>query len=103
SQEMLSYSDLRGYNVIIVPSRWYGELSKSHISALDKWVAQGGTLIVNGNSAAQLATAEDFSKVALLKQSFDKADEYDLALMREWQAKQQRIANADLINAHKVS
>ena len=103
SQEMLSYSDLRGYNVIIVPSRWYGELSKSHISALDTWVAQGGTLIVNGNSAAQLATAEDFSKVALLKQSFDKADEYDLALMREWQAKQQRIANADLINAHKVS
>ncbi|MEO2267065.1 M14 family zinc carboxypeptidase [Pseudoalteromonas sp. YIC-656] len=103
NQEMLSFSDLRLYNVIIVPSRWYGELSKSNIVTLDKWIEAGGTLIVNGNSAAQLASAEEFSNVSLLKASFEKAGEYDVALMREWQAKQDTIANAELVNANTVS
>ncbi|MFY8274387.1 M14 family metallopeptidase [Pseudoalteromonas sp. SSDWG2] len=103
NQELLSFSDLRPYNVIIVPSRWYGELSKANVGALNKWVENGGTLIVNGNSAAQLAAQEEFSNVSLLKQSFEKAKDYDLALMREWQATQDVIANNNLVNAHTVS
>lgn len=102
-KEMLNRTDLRQYNVIVVPSRWYGSLSTANLAMLSDWVVQGGTLIVNGNSAAQIASAKDFSKVTMLKDSFEKSTEYNTALYREWLAQQATISNNKLINDHKVA
>ncbi|KGJ96940.1 M14 family metallopeptidase [Colwellia psychrerythraea] len=103
SHELLNDMDLRQYNVIVVPSRYYGTLSKSNISLLENWVKNGGSLIVNGNSAKQLANEEDFSQVKLLSDTFEHAADYNTALYREWLAQQKTITNNNKINAHKVA
>jgi len=102
SHELLNNMDLRQYNVLVVPSRYYGTLSKANISALDNWTKNGGTLIVNGNSAAQLAKDKDFSKVNLLADSFEKSADYNTALTREWLALQKTISNTESVNAHTL-
>lgn len=101
-QELLSQTDLRQYNVLVVPSRWYGSLSQSNIEVIDAWVKNGGTLIVNGNSAKQLAAAKDFSKVELLKDTYEQSSEYNIALYRELLAQQTDISNAKDIKANIV-
>ena len=103
SHELLNSMDLRQYNVIVVPSRYYGELSTADINTLDKWTINGGTLIVNGNSAAELAQAKGFSKVSLLADSFDKSAEYNIALTREWLAQQKSISNRSSVNKHRLA
>lgn len=103
SHELLNQMDLRQYNVLIVPSRYWGSLSKANIEIIDSWVKNGGTLIVNGGSAKQLASEEDFSKVSLLKDSFEKSSEYNIALIREYLAQQDTISNADDIASHTVA
>lgn len=103
AHELFSQMDLRQYNVLIIPSRYYGELSEGNVKQLDTWVKAGGTLIVNGNSAAQLASEESFSKVKLLKDSFEKASDYNLSLYREWLAQQITISNAKQVNSHTVT
>lgn len=102
SHELFNQMDLRQYNVVIVPSRYYGTLSKANISALDNWVKNGGTLIVNGNSAKQLAEEEDFSKVTLLADSFEESAEYNIALYREWLAQQSNISNQAKVADHTM-
>lgn len=102
NHELLSFMDLRPYNVLVVPSRYYGMLSKANISALDKWVNNGGTLIVNGNSAKQLAKEEEFSEVVLLADSFEESKDYNTALTREWLALQNNISNHKKVNNHTV-
>lgn len=103
SHELLNDMDLRQYNVIVVPSRYYGTLSKANISLLDNWVNNGGSLIVNGNSAKQLANEAGFSQVQLLDKTFEKSAEYNTALYREWLAQQKTITNNDKVNNHKVA
>jgi len=102
SHELLDQMDLRQYNVLIVPSRWYGTLSESNIKMIDNWVNNGGTLIVNGDSAQQLAGEKDFSKVSTFKDSFEKSSEFNIALVREFLAQQDAITNAGDVAAHKV-
>jgi hypothetical protein len=102
SHELLGQMDLRPYNVLIVPSRYYGSLSKNDISMVDNWVKNGGTLIVNGNSAQQLAKEKDFSNVSLLAETFEKSQEYSVALYREWLAMQSSISNAKMVNSHTL-
>ncbi len=102
SQELLNRMDLRPYNVLVVPSRYYGSLSKANIELIDAWVKNGGTLIVNGSSANQLASEEGFSKVVLLKDSFEKASEFNIALVREYLAQQDTISNNGAISSHTV-
>ena len=102
SHELFNRMDLRQYNVLVVPSRYYGTLTKANISAIDNWVKNGGTLIVNGNSAKQLAKEKDFSAVTLLADSFDKSGEYNTALTREWLAQQVDISNQQHINGHTM-
>jgi hypothetical protein len=102
SHELLDQMDLRQYNVLIVPTRYYGSLSKSNIELIDNWVKNGGTLIANAGSARQLASEKDFSKVSLLKDTFEKASEFNIALMREHLAQQETISNAAEVNSHTV-
>lgn len=102
AHELFNNVDLRQYNVLVIPSRYYGKLSKANIKALDNWTKEGGTLIVNGNSAAQLAKAKEFSKVNLLADSFEKSADYNIALTREWLAQQETITNTDSINHHTL-
>jgi hypothetical protein len=51
-------------------------------------VKAGGTLITMGNSAAQLADEKaDFSKVRVLPEVLNKLGDYELAVFREWLAR----------------
>ncbi len=100
SHQLLNGMDLRKYNVIVVPSRYYGRLSATDIDTLQQWTNNGGTLIVNGNSAAQLAADKNFSQVKLLADSFEKSAEYNIALTREWLAQQNTISNQTLVDDH---
>lgn len=102
SKELFTSMDLRPYNVLVIPSRYYGKLSEANIKQLDNWVNNGGTLIVNGNSAEQIASTEKFSKVAMLKDSFEDTSEYNIALYKEWLATQKSISNAKSVNDHQV-
>ncbi|WP_100657893.1 M14 family zinc carboxypeptidase [Alteromonas flava] len=82
---MLTRIDLRRYNVLILPVT-FGKLEDSHISALNEWIKQGGTLIAHGASAGKLAKNEGASRVRQIHETFDKASEYNIALQREWLA-----------------
>lgn len=100
AHETFNYNDLRRYNVLVVPSRYYGSLSKQNIAHIDNWVKNGGTLIVNGNSAAQLTKAEKFTAVKTLSDSFDKSADYRTDLYKEWLATQTTISNQALLSQH---
>ncbi|NMP30094.1 peptidase [Thalassotalea sp. M1531] len=103
NQEFLANTDLRAYNVLVLPSRFYGELPKHVVKQIGQWVTNGGTLIVSGSSANQLLATEKFTQVKLLKDSFKESEEYNLALFQEWLAKQSTISNAKQVAANKVS
>ncbi len=103
NHELLNGMDLRQYNVIVVPSRYYGTLSTANIALLDNWVKNGGSLIVNGNSAQQLANEEAFSNVNLLDKTFEDSADYNIALYREWLAQQVTITNRNKVNDHTVA
>lgn len=83
----LADTDLRRYNVIVLPDRWQGALPGNALDALRSWVESGGTLIAIGESAAQLAgTEEGFAEAALLPEVLGDLDPYRVKLAREWQA-----------------
>ena len=103
SQELFSSMDLRQYNVLIIPGRWYGELSSGNIAAIDTWVKAGGTLIVTSNSTVQFAKADKFIETTVLSDSFEKIEDYNIALYKEWLAQQTTISNQKQIAAHTVS
>ncbi|QBY04608.1 peptidase [Thalassotalea sp. HSM 43] len=103
NQELLSSMDLRPYNVLIVPGRWYGKLSAGNINVIDTWVKAGGTLVVTGNSANQFAKAKDFVKTVTLDDAFADMEQYNVALYREWLSQQASISNQKLTKNHKVS
>jgi len=75
----LSRTDLRRYNVLIMPSAY--SVSDTTANALKSWVEQGGTLITHDNSSQAIASKE-FSKVKLVDDIFEDAEQYDIALQR---------------------
>lgn len=84
----LGAMDLRRYNVIIIPHMKPGGLSKKSIDNLNTWVQGGGTLIAVDGAASILAAGDlEFSKVRLIKDTFEDQSIYDLAVQREWQAR----------------
>jgi hypothetical protein len=83
--------DLRPYNVLILPDRWFGSLPDGSQQALADWVEDGGTLIAIGRSAAELASEDGPSGVRLLRDAQEELDRYELAVLREWQAKRKQI------------
>lgn len=76
----LRRSDLRRYNVIVIPDAW-GDPSAAlgvHKQALTSWLHQGGTLIAMGGSAFAIAKEElGLSKVRLRRDSLDRLPIYD--------------------------
>ncbi len=89
NMQTFSYTDLRRYNTLIIPDLSYGSLTESQLSTIKTWVKAGGTLIAIDDAINGL-TAEKakFSSVRQLKQAFNKIDEFDLHLQREWLAQQ---------------
>ncbi|WP_394176804.1 M14 family metallopeptidase [Thalassotalea litorea] len=103
AQELTSRADLRPYNVLIVPGRWYGALSKGTLKSIETWVNNGGTLIVTGSSVAEFAKAKDFIQTKLLDDSFDEIQAYNLAVTRQWLSEQQTLSNVEALDSHKVN
>ncbi len=85
--EFLNRTDLRKYNVILLPSSWYNFkdiLTKSVLKKLKNWIKAGGTLISMGNASVFLAdSSSKFSSVKLKSQSLNKLPEYEEALIDE--------------------
>jgi hypothetical protein len=75
----LSRTDLRRYNVLIMPSAY--SVSDATANSLKSWVEQGGTLITHDNSSQAIASKE-FSKVKLVDDIFEDAEQYDISLQR---------------------
>lgn len=78
-------TDLRKYNVLLMPSGSYKDIfSKSEISKLKNWVSGGGTLIAIENAAVFLSdSSTGVSKVKLKRESLKKLNEYEEALESE--------------------
>lgn len=95
--------DLTRYNVVIVPERG-GPLPGSWTNRLKDWVRAGGTLIAMGNAAAQLGDEKlDFSKVRALPEVLSKLGDYELAVFREWLARDGDLPPADAVWSHKAA
>jgi hypothetical protein len=82
-----AFNDLRRYNTIILPDRFYGQLGKERLSAIKTWVEAGGTLIAIDGSIPEIIDADaEFSTVKSLAESFKDIAKFDLSLQREWLA-----------------
>jgi hypothetical protein len=100
----ISYMDLRRYNVLVLPDRFFGNLSKAVMGMLDTWVKEGGTLIVSKRSVRQMTHKENgISGVRQLQDVLDKTKDYDLAQMQEWLSQQDDFAEIDKARSRAVS
>jgi hypothetical protein len=103
-EERSSWSDLRRYNVIVMPHRWGGQLPKGLAPKLAEWVKNGGTLIAIRSSAQALAKEEaGVSGVRLLPDVLDQLDRYDLKIQREWLAKNSPPPESASVWSHVVT
>ena len=105
--DRLSRYDLSAYNVLIIPDAWGGglryTLGSRGASQIEKWVSDGGTLILMGSSAEWAAdTSNGLSGVRLRRQVLDKLDTYDLALRRELSAEAPVVDTMALWHPEKV-
>ncbi|RMF59728.1 MAG: hypothetical protein D6748_05770 [Calditrichaeota bacterium] len=90
----LTRSDLRKYNVLILPSGfgYKNLLGKGGVKVLKEWVSNGGTLIAVGNAAAFVAdSSTGLSKVKLKRQALSELSLYELALQQEMKYKKVEI------------
>lgn len=95
--------DLSRYNVVVVPERFGGPLPGSWTNRLKDWVRAGGTLIAMGNSAGQFAGEKaDLSKVRVLPDVLSKLGDYELAVFREWLAREGDLPPADAVWSYKA-
>jgi hypothetical protein len=96
--------DLSRYNVVIVPDRFGGPLPGAWTNRLKDWVRAGGTLMAMGNSAAQFADEKaDLSKVRVLPDVLNKLGDYELAVFREWLARDVELPPADAVWSYKAA
>ncbi len=99
--DSLGDEDLRRYNVLVLPDRWFGELGEAATAALGSWVEAGGTLVAIGGSAAELAADESqLSRVRLLRDVQDELDRFERAVLREHLAATETLPAADEIWRH---
>ena len=97
----LSFADLRRYNVVVLPDRWFGSLDDSARTALEAWVEAGGTLIAIGNSATQLGAGESpLSRVRELDAVLDELADYEGAVLREILAEAETLPDSDAVWSH---
>ena len=84
-----NYADLRRYNTLVIPDRFYGSLSTNTLDALSTWVNGGGTLIVIDGSISTFTDPKaKFSQVRQINDALKEFDQFDLTLQREWLAQQ---------------
>ena len=103
-QAGFGYSDLRRYNVLVLPHRYEGELSAEELAALKTWVEAGGTLIaVQASVPALLAESAELSSVRLIGDTFADPGKYDISLQREWLARSDSLQNPEQLRAHAVA
>ena len=78
----LSTSDLRRYNVIVLPDR-SGSWTDKDLETFKTWVEGGGTLIATGRSAYALANSKSkLSAVRLLRDVLGDLDDYETTVLR---------------------
>ncbi|MBL0922777.1 MAG: hypothetical protein IBJ10_11710 [Phycisphaerales bacterium] len=92
-----AYTDLRRYNVLVVPASWGPSPVSTMGEGLVRWVREGGTLIAIGSSAAAAAHhpgddgSNDLSDVRLLSDVLDDLPEYERQVLREWAGRLETI------------
>ena len=97
----LDYADLRRYNVLILPDRWTPDLPAGALETLATWVEAGGTLIAVGRSAAVVATEDvKLSAARELGAVLDALDDYELAVLAEWEAAASRAPDREAVWSH---
>ena len=105
--DQLAWTDLSEYNVLIMPSSWWGgpgeTLGKQGARAISEWVSNGGTFIGIGSAAAWAAdTATGLSHVRLRSQVLDELDMYKEAMARELAAEAPKVDTMALYHPDKV-
>jgi hypothetical protein len=102
-EDRLASYDLRRYNVLVLPGRWFGTLAKPQIEALSRWVEAGGTLIAMGETASLLAKEEGgISKVRLLPDVLEQLDVYEAAVLREHAAATVATPSPSVLWSHQA-
>jgi hypothetical protein len=103
-EQRLTGMDLRRYNVLVLPDRFYGELPAEALKAIRTWVETGGTLIAIGSSAESIAKDEpQISQVRLLPDVLDRLDLYELQVLREWQVATGQAPPPSAVWSHTAS
>jgi hypothetical protein len=82
--QSLGSTDLRRYNVLVLPPGGYDSVIEPIKDDLANWVLGGGTLIACGDSAAMLSSGRlAMSSVSLRRDALEDLDVYARALQRE--------------------
>ncbi len=104
AQESFDFSDLRRYNVIVLPDRRFGKLTETSIKELKIWMQAGGTLIAIGGSAAELTGKEsELSKVRQLPDVLEELDAYEQQVLREWMAARVEAPDPETVWSHTAA
>ena len=85
----LAHTDLRRYNVLVLPDGASADALKNGMEPLKNWVTAGGTLVAIGSSAAVFARETNgLGATRQLADVLEKMDDYRQAVVREWEARQ---------------
>ncbi|MCC6235042.1 MAG: hypothetical protein IT580_20530, partial [Verrucomicrobiales bacterium] len=99
--ERLNAGDLHRYNVLILPDGTADEVASD---ALANWIRQGGTLIAVGSATRPfLSESNQLSHVRDLPDALGKLPEYELAILREWEARHIPPLDTNAIWSHQPS
>ncbi|WP_196137989.1 M14 family zinc carboxypeptidase [Aliikangiella sp. G2MR2-5] len=99
----LTFADLRRYNTLVIPDRFYGNFGENELNAIEDWVNTGGTLILIGHSALDFVKSEKgISQIKQLSDVFPEIDKYNLDLTREWLAGNEKFEQVDQAWQHNA-
>jgi hypothetical protein len=85
----LPNTDLRRYNVLVLPDGADADSLNNDIKPLKDWVTAGGTLVAIGSSAGVFARETNgLGATRQLPDVLGKMDDYRQAVVREWEARQ---------------
>ena len=100
----LSYTDLRRYNTLVIPTTRYSQLSKGELSTIKTWVEAGGTLVAIDGSAVPFTSKDaGLSRVRQIQDTLKEVEQYDISLQREWLAQQNSYAEIENIWSHDAA
>jgi hypothetical protein len=88
-------TDLRRYNVIVIPSYSGGPLKESFVKSLKAWVEAGGTLIATGGAARRLADEKlGIGAARTLPDALEDVEPFRQQVLREWLAASGSVPDA---------